>query len=131
MGAWGAGSFENDTALDWVGDLASGDADTLRDTLNDVVSEVGYLDSDLGSEGVAAAELVAAARGNGATDLPDEVNTWLRDHRAEIGPADVMLARRAVVRIKGSESELAELWAENEPDNEWLPVIDGLLARLA
>jgi len=38
MGTWGADSFQNDWALDWLGDLCeSGDASLIRATLNRAV----------------------------------------------------------------------------------------------
>jgi hypothetical protein len=43
---------------------------------------------------------------------------------------DVELARRAVTRVKGDDSELAELWAESDSALEWRGHVDDLLKRL-
>lgn len=89
MGAWGAGSFENDTVLDFlqtiaeardglgtesqpgkvglvIGPLAvavaaSTDIDDMRDGDDD--DEGGYLDADLACDAVVAAEILAAVHG--------------------------------------------------------------------
>ena len=69
MGAWGAGSFENDTALDWAGAVRSladvrGPFDRLK-ALTDAREDGGaqVVDSDLASELIAAAETVAMLSG--------------------------------------------------------------------
>ena len=59
MGAWGAGSFENDDAMDWVAGLTqeSGDA-VLREAL-------------------------APARDDPSASLPDEVVGWANNDSAD------------------------------------------------
>ena len=45
MGAWGYGSFENDTALDWLVDFEGEGADTVIVALEDVANAVLFLAS--------------------------------------------------------------------------------------
>ena len=60
MGAWGAGPFENDDAMDWAIDLEeSGDVGFVVEALRAAESD-GYLDAPEGSVTIAAAEVVAA-----------------------------------------------------------------------
>lgn len=79
MGAWGYGSFENDDALDWVGDLTDG---------RSLKPVEAALDAALGAEadfgisgeaecGSAAAEVVAALGGAPSGDLPEEIAEWI------------------------------------------------------
>ncbi|RYD32347.1 MAG: DUF4259 domain-containing protein [Verrucomicrobiaceae bacterium] len=46
MGAWGAGSFENDDALDWIAALAeSNDTSILEEAFSSVTDGEDYLDA--------------------------------------------------------------------------------------
>jgi hypothetical protein len=109
MGAWGAGSFENDDAMDWVIGLAqrSGDA-VLRDALTPAATtDDRYLEAPECSVAIAAAEALAAARGHPNASLPDEVALWVRE-KPDVSADLVDLARSAVDRIVG-KSELRDL----------------------
>src|SRR5213080_2413873 len=98
MGAWGSGNFDNDHALDWMGDLnESDDPAMVRKKLNEVISHPGshlqkpsifgrilgrresmeQLDADVCCEGLVAAELVASALGHPPKELPDSARSWL------------------------------------------------------
>jgi hypothetical protein len=137
MGAWGAGSFENDTAMDWAGSIQSL-ADVRRpfERLKEVTdaSKSGgshVVDSDFASELIAAAEAVAMLMGRRSRDFPEELIQRL----ADAGEPDDLLfhqARNAVSHVMRT-SELAELWeeaAEETGVNEWLAEITGLIDRL-
>jgi Domain of unknown function (DUF4259) len=143
MGTWGAGSFENDSVLDWLADVCSGrgfadveegEADVVREALAAVADagEDEYLDADDAQPALAAAEIVAAARGKGDDRIADQddLMAWLAGRRDAFTDADLDLARRAVERVL-ARSELQQLWDENGPDNEWRPVVKELLRRLA
>ena len=137
MGAWGSGSFENDTALDWAGSVESlADVRAPFDRLKAETdaSEAGaalIVDADFASELIAAAETVAMLMGRGIPDFPDE----LRQRLADAGPPDDLLyhqARNAVCHVLRN-SELAELWEEGADasrPNEWHVAITGLVDRL-
>jgi hypothetical protein len=131
MGAWGSGPFDNDDASDWVYELEGADDLSLcRDALEEAALVSGYLDVGEGTKALAAAEVVAAAAGRRGSDLPEDVDAWLDTIRPEPTPDDLALARRAVERVKGNDSELAELWAESDASTEWLGLVDNLLKRL-
>ena len=97
MGAWGSGSFENDAALDWAASVQS--IDDVRepfDRLNAVGS--GYVDADLASDVIAAAETVAMLMGRRSADFPED----LRQQLAGAGEPDSRLyhqARSAVMQV--------------------------------
>lgn len=87
MGAWGSGSFENDTALDYLHSLADAPegegrddapgkvafvigplalaqgASTDAEDMSEDDDEGGYLDADLACDAIAAAEVIAAIHG--------------------------------------------------------------------
>lgn len=130
MGAWGHTSFDNDSALDWLGDLD--DPAQVAETLDEVggLDEDEYLEVDEASAALVAAELVAAALGQGDDRLNDDARAWLGRHRASVVGVGAARARKAVERVFAN-SELRELWDENGDDTEWHADVRGLLGRLA
>jgi hypothetical protein len=137
MGAWGAGSFENDTAMDWTYGVESvADVSKVFERLKaetDVHPDGGqmHLDADFACELVAAAECVAMMMGRIIPGFPEEVKEAL----ADTGEPDALLfhhARNALMQVT-RHSELAELWEEAAEDgetNEWLAEVTGLVERL-
>src|SRR5882672_8159005 len=130
MSAWGAGSFENDAASDWIGDLLeSKDASPVRAALNRVKEHDGLkrkrflgicmqrqkqkLPADTAGNGLAAAEIVAARFGHPPPKLPNGVAEWLEQHSSLFEPELVVIARQAVNKIK-TDSELQQLWEEGD-----------------
>ncbi len=127
MGSWGYGSFENDDALDWAGELAAGDGwDPLVQALADV--EDGEPAALVCTRAVAAAELVAAGRGHPTKDLPESVYGWLADAASPTAE----LAARAVAALERirSSSELRALFQEAGGLRSWSAEIRRLTTRL-
>jgi hypothetical protein len=132
-GAWDTGPFDNDDALDWVWELSeSDDLSIIKSTLNSAASSSGYLEAPTASMAIAAAEVVAALRGNSRPDLPDEVSEWVDDHKLSVGDDLLKIARAAIENTKNTESsELAQLWMDSEElMDSWLKNVDDLLKRL-
>lgn len=134
MGAWDSDNFSNDDAADWLAELIDGDSiDLLKDALADVLEdEPGeYLEAPECSSALAAAEIVAAANGKPADEMPEEALDWLEDRGREIAERVELLemARRAVGRIQ-ENSELKDLWDEADSLDEWNKVQDNLRTRL-
>ncbi len=132
MGAWGIGSFENDTAVDWLYDFTANDFRLIDRTLAGVAAmqEMDYLDAEEAGEVLAAAECVAAAAGFPAADLPAEVRDWVMDNSPIlVKPLYVQIALTAVARVR-SQSELKELWAESEEFEAWDTAVADLQTRL-
>jgi hypothetical protein len=131
MSAWSASNFDNDDAIDWVGELESTQGDTLlKESLTDIVKlEEEYLDLVVACRALAAAEVVAALRGAPAADLPEEVRSWVA-HTDGIDVASMTrLALQAIERIQ-VDSELKELWNETPKAAEWYEVMADLKTRL-
>jgi hypothetical protein len=130
MGAWGAGLFENDGALDWVGDLMDREHGwaLVRTTLSGV-GEQEEDESALDGESIlAAAECVAVARGKPSAKPNPDIVTWCRNHPLKDAAPLAALAVKAVAWVRTS-SELKDLW-EEAGDPEWDRVVADLEKRL-
>jgi hypothetical protein len=125
MGAWGLGAFENDAALDWVAELESRGVEAIEAALSARTSGV---DVDGASAAVAAAAVVAAARGHYGRSLPGDVAAWLGEHAVEVPVALSEGARRALDVVV--TSELHELWAETDELSEWMDTIEEIRSGL-
>ena len=137
MGAWGAGSFENDTAMDWAAGVRS--VEDVRKPFERLKRETDahgttpelVVDSDFACELLAAAECVATMMGRRAKDVPDD----LAERLGALGEPDSLLfhqGRNAVLHVLRN-SELAELWEEAAAEsgvNEWLEEMTRLVDRL-
>jgi hypothetical protein len=128
MGTWGAGSFDNDTAADWVYGLerASGYA-WVEETLAPVARGEHLDDPYDGEVAIAAAEVVATAGGFPGPNVPPEVHAWAA--REGVPPAPLRsLAARAVRAVRDA-SELRAMWDEQSPE-PWLEATADLVRRL-
>jgi hypothetical protein len=130
MAGWGAGSFENDDAQNFLGELATKEPEHLKVILTHAADHAGYLEAPESSVAIAAAEVVAAANGNPSASVPSGISEWIG--RFEGAPSAEMteLARRAVERVR-LNSELKDLWLEAEGLNEWSAGLRDLEGRLA
>jgi hypothetical protein len=130
MGAWGFGSFENDAALDWLGDLGDGDPSLLGEALDRAagVPVDAYLDADDCCAALAAAELVAAALDRGTDRLSNNATSWLKTNQDAARLVGADRARQAVERVL-EKSELRDLWGEGGT-SEWHDDVQELLKRL-
>lgn len=136
MGAWGFGSFENDTALDWVGDFADGPSlrlliDAFRPHADDLadIPEDEVWDEDACPTAVAAAEVVAAMRGHAHPDFPEELVKWVQQNRAA---ADARLVKQAINAVTSArQSELfRSCFFDDDGIKAWETEVDDLLRRL-
>jgi hypothetical protein len=130
MGAWGFKVFENDDALDWANELKGTADDTpLREAFSAVIDESDYLEAPPAAEALAAAEVVAAMRGDAVSELPDEAREYVS--RVEFAVDDFLSqqARQAVEKVR-EDSELRELWEESEYFEQWSRTVEDLRRRL-
>lgn len=121
MGAFGAKSFENDDAMDWLDDFERDGASAVARALA-TVDDAGpedYVDALDAGPALAAAEIVAAAQSGDISRLPDEAHAAFATHRAEIDVAELApLAATATERVL-TNSELRELWEDSDDFDEW------------
>jgi hypothetical protein len=126
MGSWGLDPFDNDDAGDWSWTLEDGAGpEALRDAFAAVVPPSA--DASAGANAVAAASLVAAARGVRVT-IPESMQEWLE---AQDGPTVAALAPEAVAALDAvlSGSEVAATW--DEQGAEWRERTRAMRAALA
>jgi hypothetical protein len=134
MGAWGAGTFENDTACDWSYQLEDAEDLSVVQGAIDAVLDVGddYLDADLGCEGLAASEVIARLKGNHGekSSYSQTVDDWVQAH--PMAPPQELVDRAvlAIDRVQTEPSELFDLWNEGGPDTEWNAVVKNLRDRV-
>jgi hypothetical protein len=132
MGAWSTSNFDNDDALDWLDDLCESDDDSaIKAALVTVAQwpENEFLESIDCCIALVAAEIVAAALGHPAPDVPEEAEEWLDRNSPDVGTEEVNLARAAVQRILAN-SELKDFWKSTDSYEEWLEVVRDLENRL-
>jgi hypothetical protein len=134
MDAWSAGNFGNDEAIEWLKALPENDGGkVIREAISciELFPEDEFLDAVFCSHALAAAEFIAAARGNPAVEeFPEEAAAWLA--RNPLEPNDELLQStcRAVDRILNN-SELKEIWQEGCANDEWHLTIIDLRRRLS
>lgn len=134
MGAWGEKTFEDDSSLDLLDDWI--DADNPEDVIEQAVADalaMDYLDYDAGHViAVAAAVLDYTINAQPIEDPDIEgLEEWLlalsRDRLDALRPH----VAAGLDKLLGDESELAELWAENEElYPAWRKVHEDRKARL-
>ena len=124
MGAWGAGGFENDTALDFAGTVT--DEASLLAAFSAMPG--GMIDADEASKMIAAAECVAAMLGRPSEDMPDDLAERLKPLGAP--DEDLLELAREHVSMVISASELSELWAEADETAAFNLAMTGLIDRL-
>lgn len=129
-GVWGEGSFENDDALDWVGQCIKAGTTAPVSAALAAVLDGRYVQAPDGSEAVAAAEVIAAAMGKPGADMPPELRAWMRRQPADELRGLAPMARRALSRVLDPKvSELSQLWAEAR-STQWTEAIADLERRL-
>jgi len=129
-GAWGPGTFDNDDALDWVHLCTESKGSAVIASAFKNAMQPGTLQAPEGAAAVAAAEVVAAAKGKPSNRLPEELSNWL-DHQPKQEIAKfAAVARKALTRVKDPHvSELGQLWEESA-DKQWAEAVAELEARL-
>ncbi|MEM9229957.1 MAG: DUF4259 domain-containing protein [Pseudomonadota bacterium] len=121
MGAWSAGSFGNDDALDYVDGLSGFDA--VIETVATFRAQPVGLEAGEACVALAACDLLAAGLGRPSADLPE-----LPEIKLHAVSEDTLDQAKALVEHVRTNSELAELWEDEA--QEWNDELDALLIRL-
>lgn len=137
MGAWGQGAFDNDDAADWSWEFETADLAAGLRLITDALTVVAqaddgtYLQVDDGSRAVAAAALVASINGRPIDESPynETARQWIARVRPSTDAVLTDLARQAVIRAAGPNSELTQLWGEAE-SSSWRSGMDKLRDKL-
>lgn len=124
------GNFGNDDATDWAYELEeSSGPDVLKDAFK-AINGNGYPESPDCCIALAAAEVVAAAKGNPSPDLPDDVRKWLEDQEELNSIKALVKTAITAVNKVSTKSELKDTWEESDSWHEWLQEVEGLRRRL-
>ncbi len=130
MGAWGIKPFENDDASDWLYQLEqTQDLSVIESTLDTGSSE--YIELPEGSNILAASEVLAAMLGAERTDLPQEAQEWVDNHRSFNVTKLKPKAVAAMAAVLSEKSELNELWQETEKYESWKSEVHRLQSIMA
>ena len=137
MGAWGHGYFEDDSALDFMADVE--ESNHPKKVLHRAIQtalKADYLDADDGTAVIVAATYIDR-QVNGTRFTPDNLDDPLQvdtfpEKYPEISLADLQpMAIEALQKVLGEESEIQELWAENEElYPTWRAGVEQLIRRL-
>ncbi|MEJ6402069.1 DUF4259 domain-containing protein [Yoonia sp. 2307UL14-13] len=137
MGAWGMGSLENDSSLDWLADfedLGPEAAVEILDATDHSLSE-GYIDVDVGGGVIVLAEILAASRGKPNPALQEQLSGPLGQHRSALLAVDDLRPRTLKALdavLSGAESsELYDLWEEAGAVDAWAEQVREVKSRLA
>ena len=127
------GNFGNDEATDWLYDLEETyGAELLAEAFDTIIKGEFHEQADC-CIALAAAEMVAAAKGKPAPDLPDDARKWLGNQ--ETGDVNKIkgLNKKAIAAVKKvqAHSELRDQWEDSDGWHSWNMVVEGLLKRLA
>jgi hypothetical protein len=121
MGARSAEPFGNDPAADWARELDEAENwDLVLDALTGVLGvEPATIDADVATVAIAAAEVVAHARGRPTqSDAYTESVTAFVERLPNPPSGIVPLALSALESAASPKGELAELWSDSGSD-EW------------
>ena len=141
MGAWGINTFENDGAMDWLGDFLDDPSEKrILDTFSaePTVIQPGFVGKLLGKKTqtfpaeldgedvLAAAEVVATILGKPADSNPDELNS---PPALSLSPGIANKAKAAIDSIMRS-SNLKDCWEETDDYEAWKVTVGSIRTRL-
>ncbi|MFB4320859.1 DUF4259 domain-containing protein [Priestia sp. BR_2] len=121
MGAWGVKSFENDSALDWLLEFQD-EKDLTKvvikifDFMNEC-KEDEFVDSEISSEVIAAAEIVAALFGSPCMDLPPNIAKWVKKKQSY--DRSLVSTFDKIVNIIYTKEEVNREWREQSKEQKW------------
>jgi hypothetical protein len=120
MGTWGTGPLDNDAAADWYAELDNTAPDQRAKLIRQAlvaaanVDASDYLNSDLASEAVAAAVVIASLGPAGPPLDSTDALVFLQDNDITTLPADLArLSLKVLDRVDGANSELPEPWGDD------------------
>lgn len=133
MGTWGELAFDNDTANDWAYGLDEVNDLSLVEAAIGELEDAGdeYLDQDIACNALAACEVLARLNGNFGyrNAYTEKVDDWVAAHPTKPETALLQRADKGIQRVLGDNSELRELWEEEDSDS-WRKSVEDLRQRL-
>lgn len=115
MGTWGYQTFEDDTACDWLDDLAqSNDAAFLEQSLQIDAGDEDDLDAEGAVHILGAAEMIYALLNGPQRELPEEARQWIAANQDLDVACLKPVCERQLGRVLSDRSELRQRWRENK-----------------
>ncbi|HME23798.1 MAG TPA: DUF4259 domain-containing protein [Acetobacteraceae bacterium] len=134
MGTWGAGTFDNDQAVDWTYGLEGKTDLSYVELALDRVLGVGdgYLEADDAQEAVAAVEAVARLQGRFGTRnaYTTTIDGWVNGMGIRPSQQLISKAKQALARIQQEPSELLEGWEGSTDVHLWRQALSELDSRI-
>lgn len=132
MDIWGTGPFENEAGAAFADEVVQDGAFALAEAFDVALDpDGGFLAAEEGHRTLAAAEILAAVLDGETQNI---VSARLRAWVQEADAVDLFslrdVARDAVERVLGPDSELPDLWAETAEADAWLGAVRTLQIRL-
>lgn len=132
-GGWAADTLSNDDASELLGQIVpNGSVDSIRSALDAALYPVSPVSNEIASRALAAAEMVAAMKGNPSLYLPAQCKEWAARHSRDANRDLIESAVKAVDQVvKGSETQ--ELMREGGAKSlrDWQASVTNLQARLS
>lgn len=113
MGAWGSGTFQNDSALDVLDSMIlTGDFGEVVKTIYSTASPQHFdIDIDaLSDRALASVTLLAGALGLHPPDLPGDAQIWINTNKPQVTLEDVAHATRALANLGAFFSQQKGYW---------------------
>ncbi|HXC07031.1 MAG TPA: DUF4259 domain-containing protein [Bacteroidia bacterium] len=130
LGAWGAGSFENDSGTAWVSHFRQVQSVWLVEkSILSCLSPHIHLYTDACCQAIAACEVIAALQGHTAEDFPPALHP-LCSRIKPLADPNLNLKAIAVLERIQDHSELRDLWEQADELNAWKRALEELRERL-
>lgn len=133
MGAWGMGIFDDDTSCDIIEDAIENGA-TIETLVEKAVSIDGsaYIEYEDCHQIIVSAAMVDSLLNDVNHSNSEEARDWLSRQNAD----SIIVYKQKLVglleKVIGQDSELNELWEENEEDYpEWKGNIQSVITSLS
>ncbi|EYB67748.1 hypothetical protein DEIPH_ctg033orf0183 [Deinococcus phoenicis] len=132
MNIWGTGSFENEIGAAFAQEVVQDGTFALAEAFDVALDpDNDFLAAEEGHRVLAAAEILAAALTGETAGITDAaLRGWVGSANLTVLEPLRELAREAVRRVCGPESELPDLWADRGDEAEWQAEVERLQAAL-
>jgi hypothetical protein len=125
-------TFEIDDAIEWLEAFESDGLNSVQSALDTLLEmDAGdYIEATDAAHGLAAAEMVAAARDDDTSRLPKSALAAFKEHKGDIEDADLAASARKVVARILKHSELKDEAEAGDDAEAWSDDVRELLERL-
>ncbi|THF70618.1 DUF4259 domain-containing protein [Deinococcus sp. Arct2-2] len=128
MNVWGTGPFENDAGAAFVQEVVQDGEFALAEAFEVALDpDTVFLAAEEGHRAYAAAAVLAAVLGGETAGMTDAgLRSWVQNaDQSDLAPLQD-IARDALERIVGPDSELPDLWEDTADAEAWQAEIERL-----